>query len=379
MTTRRDFLKGILAGLALTAIDPWQAMAAPAPGEPLLVAVHLTGGNDALNTLVPHRSSLYRKARPNLALSSKGLLSTENDLALHPSLSRLHARWEKGQALLVPGVGREDHDRSHFRASDILHGAGNPGGDGWMAQLGKRLDTTPVSFGSTVSRAVACPDHPPVGLVGDKPPSFPGTDSVRRAWFGMYQDWGPGHQAALKLKRSAQVVEEVSAHLEGKMSKVRIRHAFGGDEFGKRFELAYRLIASGYPAKVMHLSAGQFDTHSGQLNPHAKQLGQFDRASDAFLKNMESLERRVNLLAYSEFGRRVTENFSGGTDHGAGGLAWMVGDQVEGGVIGEYGLDSLRDGDLPTVVHYKNLYARAVSSTFGKSHSEALFGKTRLG
>jgi uncharacterized protein (DUF1501 family) len=379
MTTRRDFLKGLLAGLALSAVDPWEALAAPTRGKPLLVAVHLTGGNDALNTLVPHRSAEYRSARPNLALSSKGLLSTNNDLALHPSLARLHARWEKGQALLVPGVGREDHDRSHFRSSDILHGAGNPGGDGWMAQLGKRLKTTPLSFGSTVSRAVACPDRPPVGLVGDEPPTFPGSDSVRRAWFEMYRDWTPTHQAALKLKKSAQIVEEVSAHLDGKMSKVKVRHPFAKDEFGKRFELAYRLVASGFPAQVIHLSAGKFDTHSGQLSPHANQLAQFDRACDVFFMNMTALDRQVNLLAYSEFGRRVAENYSGGTDHGAGGLAWMVGDTVDGGIVGEYDLSSLRDGDLPTVVHYKELYAQAVTSTFGKSHSKALFGKTRLG
>lgn len=378
MTTRREFLKGILAGLALTAIDPWEALAAPQTGKPLLVAVHLTGGNDALNTLIPHKSSIYRKARPNLALASKGLLPTENELALHPSLSRLHARWEQGRALLVPGVGREDHDRSHFRASDILHAAGNPGGDGWMGQLGQRLGTTPLSFGSTVSRAVACPDHPPVGLVGEEAPRFPGSERVKKAWFQMYQDWTPNHSAAVKLKKSATVVEELSRHLNGKMDKVRLPHRFAGDEFGKRFELAYRLIAGGFPAQVVHLSAGKFDTHSGQLQPHANQLAEFDRASDAFLRNLKSLSREVTLLVYSEFGRRVEENFSGGTDHGAGGLAWLVGDQVQGGINGGYGLERLRDGDLPTTVNYKEVYAAAVSSAFGKSHSEALFSETQI-
>ena len=378
MTTRREFLKSILAGLALTALDPWEAMAAPQMGRPLLVAVHLTGGNVALNTLVPHRASIYREARPNLALPSKGLLPTENELALHPSLSRLHARWELGRALLVPGVGREDHDRSHFRASDILHGAGDPGGDGWMALLGKRLETTPLSFGSTVSRAVACPDHPPVGLVSDDTPRFPGSEGVRKAWFQMYEDWPPTHSAAVKLKKSATLVEDLARHLDGRMGRVTMPHRFAGDEFGKRFELAYRLIAGGFPAQVVHLSAGKFDTHSGQLQPHASQLAEFDRASDTFLKNMKTLNREVTLLVYSEFGRRVEENFSGGTDHGAGGLAWLVGDRVQGGLKGGYGLESLRDGDLPTAVNYRDIYAEAVSVSFGKSHSEALFDRTQI-
>ena len=378
MITRREFLKGIVAGLAVTALDPWEALAAPQKGRPLLVAVHLTGGNDALNSLVPYRSSIYRKARPNPALASKGLLPTEKELALHPSLSRLHGRWQQGRALLVPGVGREDHDRSHFRASDILHGAGDPGGDGWMALLGKRLDTTPLSFGSTVSRAVACPDHPPIGLVSDETPRFPGSEGVRKAWYQMYENWAPTHSAAVKLKKSATIVEDLARHLDGKMGRVSAPHRFAGDEFGKRFELAYRLIAGGFPAQVVHLSAGKFDTHSGQLQPHANQLAEFDRASDAFLENMKSLNREVTLLVYSEFGRRVEENFSGGTDHGAGGLAWLVGDRVQGGLQGGYRLESLRDGDLPTLVDYRDLYAEAVSVSFGKSHSEALVGRTQI-
>lgn len=378
MTTRREFLKGILAGMALTTLDPWQALAAPQTGKPLLVAVHLTGGNDALNTLVPHKSPVYKRARPNLALGSRGLLPTENDLALHPSLSGLHARFEEGKALLVAGVGREDHDRSHFRASDILHGAGNPGGDGWMALLSKRLNTNPLSFGSTVSRAVACPDHPPIGLVSDEAPGFPGSEKMKKAWFEMYRGWTATHGPAMKLKKSASLVEELSRHLDGKMNDVRLRHGFGGDEFGKRFELAYRLLAGGFPAQVVHLSAGKFDTHSGQLQPHENQLAQFDRASEAFLRNMKNLNREVTLLVYSEFGRRVEENFSGGTDHGAGGLAWITGDRVQGGVRGDYGLESLRDGDLATAVDYKDVYAASISAAFGKSHSKALFGKTGL-
>lgn len=378
-TTRRQFLKGLLAGLAVTAANPWEVLAAPASDRPLLLAVHLTGGNDALNTLVPYSSKVYRRARPNLALASKGLLPTEKQLALHPSLSSLHTRWERGKVLLVPGVGREDHDRSHFRASDILHGAGHPGGDGWMASLARRLETTPVCFGSTVSRAVACPDRPPIGLVGDKPPSFPGSRELRKAWFQMYRDWTPAHPAATKLKASARIVEDLSTHLEREIASVRIHHPFAGDEFGKRFELAFRLVAAGFPAQVMHLSAGKFDTHSGQLSSHANQLAEFDRACEAFLGNMKSLGRQVTLLVYSEFGRRVAENFSGGTDHGAGGLAWLVGDGVDGGLLGDYRLEFLRDGDLSTTVHYKEVYARAVASTFGKSHSEGLFGKTLTG
>lgn len=374
MTSRRQFLQGLLAGLALTAVNPLELLAQPSlTGQPVLVAVHLTGGNDALNTLVPHRNRVYRKARPNLALSSKNLLDTDRGLALHSSLSHLHQQYHNGNVLLLPGIGRDDHDRSHFRSSDIWHGAGKPGSDGWMAGLARRLQTTPISLGDSVSRAVACPGHPPIGLIGDGQPQFPRGSSLEKTWFNMYRNWEPTHRAANRLKRSAGVLEELTTKLEGKMATAKIKHNFAGDKFGKRFALAYRLIASGFPASVLHISAGSFDTHSNQLGGHADQLAQFDRASWTFLENMKTLGRPATLMVYSEFGRRVAENFSGGTDHGAGGLAWLVGAGVRGGIEGSYQLDDLRDGDLPTKINYRNLYIRAVSSSFGDKHSRELF------
>jgi len=247
-----------------------------------------------------------------------------------------------------------------------------------MAKLGQRLGSTPVSLGPTVSRAVACPDRPPLGLVGDQPGLLPNSDALHKAWFKMYTEWPTAHAAGQRLKRSAAALEDLISRLDKGMAKAPIAVGFERDEFGKRFELAYRLIACGFPARLLHISAGQFDTHSGQLSTHSDQLAQFDRASHAFLENMKALAQPTTIMVYSEFGRRVSENFSGGTDHGAGGLAWLMGDSVRGGTIGEYRLEELRDGDLPTVVEYQGLYAQAVSSTFGRSHSEALFGRTAL-
>ena len=367
MWSRRRFLKGILAGLSLAAIEPWAALAAPQEGNPVLLALHLTGGNDALNTLVPYRMPAYRKARPNLALASKTLLPTDQNLALHPSLSNLHSSYQNGKVLLVPGVGREDHDRSHFVSSDIWHGAGEPGSSGWMARLGRKLGTPPVSIGATVSQAVACPDHPPIGLLGDRALQIAESSPLKQAWFQMYEDWKPQHKPATRLKQSAQVLEELGERLEGKMEGLKLASPFASNEFGRRFELAYRLLASGFPAQVLHLSAGRFDTHAAQLHSHSQQLAEFDQAVHSFLQNMESLNRPTTLLVYSEFGRRVSENFSGGTDHGAGGLAILMGDKVEGGIRGEYRLEQLRDGDLPTVVNYKELYRQSARLAFNKA------------
>ena len=247
-----------------------------------------------------------------------------------------------------------------------------------MAKLAKNLDCTPISLGSSVSRAVACPNHPPIGLVGKGRPELPSKPKLREAWFSMYRDWKPKNMAGKRLQNSAKVVEELATKLDGRMASAAIRHPFAGDEFGQRFELAFRLIASGFPSKLIHLSAGKFDTHSAQASSHPEQLAQLDRASHAFLENMKALERPVTMMVYSEFGRRVQENFSGGTDHGAGGLAWIVGDGVKGGLVGDYQLHNLRDGDLATSLDFRKLYSEAVTSSFGRSYSRELFGDLKL-
>lgn len=365
MATRREFLKGLVAGMFLASLNPATVLAAPQKTEPILVALHLTGGNDALNTLVPSGNAVYRAARPNLALPAKNLLTLERGYALHPALRQVRSLYDEGAVKLFAGIGREDHDRSHFRSSDIWNAAGHPGGDGWMAGVSRRVGCVPVSLGPSVSRAVACPDHPPVGLVGDHPMNLDWEPDLQKTWFGMYRDFADGSRPAVRLKESAKVMEDVIDRLHAGMQKSRPRTAFAGDEFGKRFELAYRLIAAGFPTRVMHLSAGKFDTHSGQLGNHHQQLAQFDGAVSAFLQNMEALEVPVTLMVYSEFGRRVAENFSGGTDHGAGGLAWLMGHGVKGGLEGEYRLETLRDGDIATVVPYKKLYCQAVEASLG--------------
>lgn len=376
MWTRRDFLRTAVAGLGLALLNPSLAFGESSGRDPVLVALHLTGGNDALNTLVPYTDKLYHQARPNLALSTKKLLTIDKQMALHPSLARLANRYEQGQVLMVPGVGRPDHDRSHFRASDVWHGAGKPEGDGWMGVLGKRLDSTPVSFGSTVSQAVACPGHPAIGVLGKGMPEFPGSEALQKAWSGMYREWQGRGALAQRVRRSAEVVDQLTGELQTRMARLSLRQGFNGDDFGRRFELATRLLGAGFPARILHLSAGSFDTHEAQLDTHANQLKELDHALDAFLANMKALDRQVVVLVYSEFGRRVAENYSGGTDHGAGGLAWIAGDGIKGGLANDdYRLHDLRDGDLSHSVDYRQLYATVVEATFGASHREALFGR----
>ena len=372
MITRRDFLKQALAGLTLAAIAPSLSWAEQAR-QPILVAVHLTGGNDALNTLVPFRHPVYRAGRPHLALPVKGLLKVTPELALHPSLSMLARRFEQGQVLMMPGIGRPDHDRSHFRSSDLWHSAGHPDGHGWMATLGAELASRPVSLGDTVSRAVACPGHPPIGILGQRLPSLPGSPQLQKAWTEMMSRWPVQDELGRQLKSSANMVEEMAGRLSDRMDAVSLKTGFAGDDFGKRFETTARMIGANFPSRLYHIGVGQFDTHSEQIDGHARQLSGLDRALEAFLSNPQGLGFPAVVMVYSEFGRRVQENFSGGTDHGAGGLAWLVGQSVSGGVQGDYGLDSLDDGDVRASLDYRELYRNAVAVSFGAKAAQRLF------
>lgn len=374
MLTRREFLRNALAGLALAALTPDFAWAdSPPAGQPILVAVHLTGGNDALNTLVPFKHDIYRRCRPHLALPVKDLLPISSELALHPKLPGLAARFEKGEVLLMPGIGRPDHDRSHFRSSDLWHCAGHPDGHGWLADLGARLESRPVSLGDTVSRAVACPGHAPIGILGHSLPSFPGSPELRKAWSQMMSQWDAQDEADRQLQSSARLVEEMVGRLSDRMDAVRLTSAFGGDDFGKRFETTTRMIAAGFPSRLYHIGVGQFDTHSDQLSGHARELSGLDQALESFLTNLEPPGVPVVVMVYSEFGRRVQENLSGGTDHGAGGLAWLMGSSVRGGVKGSgYGLDSLDDGDVKASLDYRELYRAAIATAFGSGVAQDL-------
>lgn len=373
MLTRRDFLRNALAGLALAALKPDLAWAGNSP-QPILVAVHLTGGNDALNTLVPHNHPAYKQARPHLALPTKRLLTINHEMAFHPALASLAGRYERGQVMLMPGIGRPDHDRSHFRSSDLWHCAGHPDGHGWMADLGARLDSRPVSLGDTVSRAVTCPGHAPIGIIGQRLPEFPGSPELRNAWTNMMAQWQGQEQSARQLRSSSKLVEEMTGRLSKRMDNVALKTSFAGDDFGKRFDTTARMIAVDFPSRLYHISVGHFDTHSDQLDGHARELGGLDHALEAFLSNLGSLGRPVVVTVYSEFGRRIEENLSGGTDHGAGGLAWLVGETVNGGMVGPgYGLDSPDDGDVKPTLDYRQLYRTAIGATFDQSLAENLF------
>ncbi len=379
---RRSFLKACANTLLLAALGPaltWEKALAQTPrgqDDPILVALHLAGGNDALNTLAPVKDKLYRRARPNLALPAHSTPTLEEGWALHPSLQGLHRIYENGQVAFVQGVGRPDHDRSHFRSTDIWQTAGNPEqSEGWLGLLSDRHQLASVSVGDSLARALYSERHGALSFGGETVPSYPGNRSLHEAIRRMYGQDEVAEAARAALLDSGQRLEEVVVDYRQKAQAVQLKHGFGNHLTGKRLALAARILAAQLPPRVVHVSVGSFDTHEAQAGQQARELRQLDEALTAFWGEMKhrGLDKRVVVFGYSEFGRRVEENLSGGTDHGAGGLAFFLGQKIQGGLYGTPpDLANLRDGDLPHSVDYRQLYATVLEGHFDQASAQAI-------
>ncbi|MBI3926209.1 MAG: DUF1501 domain-containing protein [Armatimonadetes bacterium] len=374
--TRRQFLTTCARALALASLGPaltWEAvLARESPGkseDPVLVAIHLVGGNDALNTLVPIQDSLYRKLRPQLALPVKSTPRLDSSHGLHPALEGLRGLYEEGKVAWVQGVGRPDHDRSHFRSSDLWQTAGDlQRKEGWLGLLADRHRLASVSVGETLSRALFARHQHAFAFNKEGFPEVPGGPVFHGAVQRMYSDSQAAAPVARALKHASIQLEEVVTTYRRKAQQVQLKRSFPGHDTGRKFELAARLLAAELPPRLLHLSVGDFDTHVNQAHRHEQQLRELDQSVTALFRELEhrGLNRRVVLFGYSEFGRRAEENASGGTDHGAGGLAFLLGGTVRGGLHGASpDLSSLRDGDLSHSTDYRELYASILAGHFG--------------
>lgn len=358
---RREFLRNCALGLTAAALGPaltWEP--ALAAGDTVLVALHLVGGNDGLNTLIPVLDPLYKKMRPTLALTNVPSLGAE--WGLHPALQQLHelpVTW-------VPGVGRPDHDRSHFRSSDLWQTAGTDHRDGWLGALARRHELASVSVGDGLARALFGGEAKALAFHGETIPELPGdpalVGALRRLYAGRAHD-GPVGEA---LAHSCGQLLTVVGEYRERCAAVKLGESFPDNPTGKRLELVARLLAAGLPPRLFHVAVGDFDTHENQLQRQKDAFRELDASLGAFWREVQRLGMtdRVLVLGYSEFGRRVQENASGGTDHGAGGLAFLLGGKARAGVHGHWDLERLRDGDLAHQVDYRSLYAAVLDRHF---------------
>jgi uncharacterized protein (DUF1501 family) len=359
---RRDFVKGLFALPAFALLG--SRASGDVPSGRALVVLHLAGGNDGLNTVVPASDPAYRRLRPALALSGGEVLPIDRGLALHGALAGFKKLYEAGQLAIVQGVGYPSPDFSHFRATEIWE-AGDPAGgaSGW---IGRFLDETRERRGL---RAVALSkEQPPLALASsstppvtiDDPEDFrppASADRVRQ----MYAAYARG-------AASRRVVGEAGLETLDAAEKIStLRGAspvnYPAGELASDLRRTAELLASGLGVEVVHLSFGGFDTHVNQLGKHRQLLAQLGNAFAAFQQDLErrGISKRVAALVFSEFGRRPAENFGGGTDHGSAGPVFVVADGVRGGLHGDHpSLADLDNGNLVFTTDFRSVYAGLV-------------------
>ncbi len=360
---RRSFLKSALTAMALGGAAPSllarTARAARAEGKTLVV-VQLTGGNDALNTLVPFRQALYRRLRPNLALKREDLLPVSDRLGLHPALRPLMPLFERGRLALVQGIGYPRPSRSHFVSMAVWHTA-DPEQKALTGWLGRYLDEAhdpfcAVNFGVLTPLALRGAERTAPSLVSlDRfalrlPPGFETRlEEVLRTPYQGLEEAVRRRLAELKAatERVARIPRKKVADLEG-------------TRFGQSLADVLAMLDAPDPPRVFYTALGGFDTHADEPPRHQALLAELAGGLAAFYRELRGIgrERDVVVLVFSEFGRRVAENGSLGTDHGKAGLALVLGGAVRGGVFGsEPDLEALDDGDLPLQIDFRRAYA----------------------
>ncbi|HRP62481.1 MAG TPA: DUF1501 domain-containing protein [Phycisphaerales bacterium] len=413
--SRRLFIQqGItLASMAVTAplfiertargmMLPLESMLSSRPGMPedrVLVVVQLGGGNDGLNTVVPYGADIYYRARPAIAIPAAGrqngalTLDQKYGIGLHPSFSGFKDLMDQGVASIVQGVGYPNPNRSHFTSMDIWHTAStNAQGNGWIGRyFDNTCNGTPVPEG-----AVSIGRNAPLAMNGQiqKPVSFESAELFR--WVGEqvheslkdpYREItrrGALDEATAAPGEESQLNFLTRTALDAQVSSDRIRAAvaksplvqYPGGNLSRQLQIVGAMIRDGLATRVYYVSLGGFDTHANQPNQHGNLMRQLGDSLNAFYRDLKAQgnSSRVLTMVFSEFGRRVAQNASQGTDHGAAAPMFFMGDMVQPGLRGEHpSLTNLDEGDLRYNVDFRQLYA-SVLEDWMKADSAAILG-----
>jgi uncharacterized protein (DUF1501 family) len=400
MFNRRHFLTRTLQGSSLVALGTVvpqfvaRTAQAAAPGKDnILVVLEMTGGNDGLNTVIPYADDLYHKARPTLRQSKGVVIRLDDHVGLNSGMQGFRPMWEQGQLAVVQGVGYPNPERSHFEAMDIWQSA-DPKGTiktGWLGRAAVESDNHSggVPILQLGSRGL------PLALAGA--PSGGAVTVNDQNSFRL--EMGGGNAVAHKARR--RLVEELAAPLgksvENDLASFAQRRQMQtltavqtlrellegpgavprqGGGLTQRLQLVAGLIAKGFGTRIFYVSLDGFDTHANQGFMHSNLLGDLANSVGAFFQTLKTTghDRRVRLMTFSEFGRRVQENNSRGTDHGAASCVFVAGPSVQGGVVGKHpSLADLDADDLKFHTDFRRVYATLLDGWLG-CDSKAVLG-----
>jgi uncharacterized protein (DUF1501 family) len=371
---RREFVLGSLWGLGGLATRSANAGPSPGPAR-TLVLIQLSGGNDGLSTLVPFDDDAYAGVRRATRIGASEVLRLDQRVGLHPKLARLRALFDQGRLALFEGVGYPQPNRSHFRSLDIWHAADERGralDTGWIGRCIDRLENpvahTVVHFGQRPPFALQSNRHAALSLTtGVLAATDPARADAENSP-GLVSPAPTGNETVASLRMLLAETEASLATLRGALARRGPQGGYPSSALGQDLRRAAALIHAELGVRVCSLELDGFDTHREQRGRHDRLMAELDRGLDAFFQDLQRSEagREAIVLLFSEFGRRVEENASGGTDHGAAGLVLALGARVRGGLHGPAPrLDALEDGDLAFTTDFRSLYAGCIEHVFG--------------
>ena len=363
----------------------------------ILVVVQLDGGNDGLNTVVPYRDDEYRKRRPKLAIPAGEVKKIDDRVGLHPSLEPFSKLLEQQRLAIVQSVGYPNPNRSHFDSMAIWQTARTDRGQGGARLAGPGDRPSPRAARATrractSTRRSRCRGRS--RAAGRSIPSLARLEQFRRR-LGVpegadaaaqiealdrlaRQDRGEPGSLLQFVERCSLITYASSARLERLQQDQASAARSSYPEFyglARRLRLIAQLIKAGLSTSIYYTHLDGFDTHSGQLQQHASLLRELGASLEAFLDDLEKSGEsdRVLVLVFSEFGRRLGENGSGGTDHGTAAPVFLLGQPVKAGLHGPYpDLTRLEDGDPIHAVDFRRVYATLLDRWLGVPHRDVL-------
>ena len=356
------------------------------PKDPVLVVLQLSGGNDALNTIIPYVHPLYMDNRPVVRIDPEQVLPINDYIGFNPTLAPVKRLYDKGKVAIIQGVGYPNGSRSHFRSMDIWHTCepNMVGSEGWLGRAIRDLDPnkenvlTGVNFGLGLPRALAVPGVP-VASVGNLETygvltGIKGEDQKAEALDLYSSIYSPMVGRSMVMDYISQTGmdalkgADILSTAPGKYSSTV---EYGADTVAQYMKNIAQVHLAELGTRVLYTTApfNSFDTHASQADAHTRLLNETSNAVADFYDDLEEHHASDNvvMLLFTEFGRRVHDNGSG-TDHGAGGITFVIGDAVKGGLYGDYpSLEpgKLDDGDLKFNNDFRGIYATLLEKWMG--------------
>ena len=344
---------------------------------PVFVALQLSGGNDFLNTVIPYGDGQYYDYRVNTAIPEDDVLDIDGSLGFHPAMASFKELYDRGMVAIVQGIGYPKSNRSHFRSMDIWHTAEPEkfASEGWLGRVIRELDpdkknvVTGVSFGQGLPRAMVAPGTPVIAVAQLEGygllTSLPG-QRQRKALATFERMYVPEEtkEAMMSLNHlgdTGKYALEGAALLRSAPEGYASSIEYGDDQLSQSLKAIAQVHLAGLGTRIFYANFGGFDVHALENKVQPGLWQKVSRAVADFFADLEEhgAANEVVMMIFSEFGRRIRDN-GGGTDHGSGGGAFVVGNRVNGGLYGEYpslNPDQQLDGDLHFNNDFRSLYS----------------------